>query len=117
MQTKEKLIEKLKELKDELINIDNELFEMYGHEPKSPGAVLGETTDSIGLLISKLENEGMYTDLKVNDRISIASNHSGYDFHRVFFVRQSFESITILDYVPDQEIEIPKSYIVEITKH
>ena len=59
----------------------------------------------------------MYDKLKVNDRISIASNRGGYDFHRVFFLHQSHESITILDYVPDREIEIPKAYIVEITKH
>jgi len=59
----------------------------------------------------------MYDNLKVNDRISIASNRGGYDFHRVFFVCQSNESITILDYVPNKEIEIPKAYIVEITKH
>jgi len=55
METKEKLIEKLKKLNNELIEIDNDLFEMYGHEPKSPGAVLGQATDSIKTVIIKLE--------------------------------------------------------------
>lgn len=57
MKTKEKLmIEKLKELRYELIKIDNDLFEMHGCDPESPGAVLGQATDSIGTIITKLDN-------------------------------------------------------------
>jgi len=59
----------------------------------------------------------MFDDLKVNDQLSIYSNRGGYDFDRVYFVDQSEDSITVLDFVPNQEIEIPKSYIVEIKKY
>jgi len=59
----------------------------------------------------------MFDDLKVNDQLSIYSNRGGYDFNRVYFVDQSEDSITVLDFVPNQEIEIPKSYIVEIKKY
>lgn len=58
METKSKIIKKLKELNNELIKIDNDLFEMYGHETKSPGAVLSEATYSISSVITKLENKG-----------------------------------------------------------
>jgi len=55
--------------------------------------------------------------LNPGDRISIFSNRGGYDFHRVFFVRQTSDSITILDFVYNKEITISKDYIVEITHH
>lgn len=56
MDTKEKLIKKLKKLNSELIKIDNDLFEMYGHESKSPGAILAEATYSISSVIAKLDS-------------------------------------------------------------
>ncbi|WP_323650249.1 hypothetical protein [Lysinibacillus xylanilyticus] len=63
-----------------------------------------------------LENEGMFDNLKVNDKLFIASNRSGYDFDGVYFVSQSSDSITDLDYGPNRENEIPNAYIVEISK-
>jgi len=50
---KEKIIEKLNGLRNELIEIENELFEMYGHEPKSPGAILSEAD----YIVVKLTND------------------------------------------------------------
>ncbi|MED4077591.1 hypothetical protein P4645_15355 [Lysinibacillus fusiformis] len=115
METKRKWIEKLKELKNEIIIIENELFEEYGHKPKSPGVLLSGASESIYATILKLGKEGIFEfeNLKPNDKLTIYSNHSGYDFENVFYVSQTSESITILDYVLDKEIEIPKNYIVE----
>lgn len=58
----------------------------------------------------------MFTDLKKNDAVFIASNRGGYDYSKVFFVEESENSITIFDFSNNEEREIPKDFILEIQK-
>lgn len=58
----------------------------------------------------------MFENLKKNDALFIASNRGGYDYNKVFFVEQTADSITIFDFVNNQEREIPKDFILEIRK-
>lgn len=58
----------------------------------------------------------MFDSFKKNDLVFIASDRGGYDYNRVFFLRQTVDSITIFDFASNEEREIPKDYILEITK-
>ncbi|WP_274310017.1 hypothetical protein [Solibacillus daqui] len=47
---KERIIEKLSDIRLELMQIENELFEIYGVEPESPGAILSDVSHTVANL-------------------------------------------------------------------
>ncbi|MCH7321564.1 hypothetical protein LZ480_06620 [Solibacillus sp. MA9] len=47
---KERIIEKLSDIRLELMQIENELFEIYGVEPESPGAILSDVSHKVANL-------------------------------------------------------------------
>lgn len=47
---KERIIEKLSDTRLELMQIENELFEIYGVDPESPGAVLSDISHRVANL-------------------------------------------------------------------
>ncbi|MEC1177653.1 hypothetical protein P9B03_04080 [Metasolibacillus meyeri] len=59
----------------------------------------------------------MFSNLNKNDCISVHANRSCYDFNRVYFVTQDEDTITVHNFVYDDEVTIPKENILEIQKH
>ncbi|ATP40669.1 hypothetical protein CSE16_11765 [Solibacillus sp. R5-41] len=53
---KEKIIEKLNDVRHDLMKIENELFEIYGVEPKSPGAILSDVSYIVASLTEDIKN-------------------------------------------------------------
>ena len=59
----------------------------------------------------------MFEELQKNNLISIHANRSCYDFHKVYFISQDDDSITVLNFVSNSEVIIPKKNIEEISVH
>ncbi|MGE7022994.1 hypothetical protein [Solibacillus cecembensis] len=52
---KEKIIERLSDIRYELMKIENELFEIYGVEPNSPGATLSDISYHVANLTENIK--------------------------------------------------------------
>lgn len=52
---KERIIERLNDVRFEMMKLENELFEIYGVEPKSPGAILSDASCIVATLTEDIK--------------------------------------------------------------